>query len=323
MKACRHIVSHIKALAGPAVCCIGLVLGAGLLAACDTVEPVEDSMLVVEAFFDAGKPLPEIKLRRTLPLSARYGDDAGTAVPDAEVSLLLDGATVVYLPVPGGNGTYAPAGGAFAAVPPRAVLALQVRWQEHLATAQSLVPPPIRIDSVRIDVPDEPVAAVYLDSLLLEPGLLDSLGFDSLGTGFERGFIYPVEVKLWWHVDFVEADVDSAYWVRTHLKPLAAGASDAFNFFLRPEQVQRERSVKDDGAGRRSWTGIYAVPVTDEDDPLPVHRLRVALIRSGRDYARFATSRDAPDRREPVSNVSGGIGIVAGMSVDSLVVEVR
>ena len=58
------------------------------------------------------------------------------------------------------------------------------------------------------------------------------------------------------------------------------------------------------------------------DAPLPAHHLKASLIRSGADYARFASSRDAPERREPITNVEGGLGIVAGVSVDSLVVAV-
>ena len=51
--------------------------------------------------------------------------------------------------------------------------------------------------------------------------------------------------------------------------------------------------------------------------------MKVSLLRSGPDYARFASSRDAPERREPVSNVRGALGIVAGISVDSLLLNVH
>jgi len=163
-----------------------------------------------------------------------------------------------------------------------------------------------------VAVPEKPVRAVLLDSL--------DIRFDSLDVGARQGFLYPVEVTLWWKTDFDDTGED--FWIETQLKPRTTFSSEIVDFFLLPAEVFRERSVQPDAFGRREWTGVYAVPVDDEADPLPAHELKAALLRSGTDYARFATSRDDPQRREPVSNVAGGIGIVAGISVDSLRVEV-
>jgi hypothetical protein len=95
------------------------------------------------------------------------------------------------------------------------------------------------------------------------------------------------------------------------------------DFFFKPEQIFREQEAAKRPGLRRAWTGVYAVPVAAEDAPLPPHTLRVALIRSGQDYARYASSRDDPQRRDPTSNVAGGVGILAGISVDSLRIQVE
>ncbi|HET6567292.1 MAG TPA: hypothetical protein VFG50_04950, partial [Rhodothermales bacterium] len=46
--------------------------GAAVLYGCDAVQPTEDPVLVVEAFLDAGKPLPRVRLGQTTPLSQPY-----------------------------------------------------------------------------------------------------------------------------------------------------------------------------------------------------------------------------------------------------------
>lgn len=282
-----------------------------LLGRCDTVEPEGPPRLVVEGYLDAGKPLPLLTLRQTRPLDVPYPDDATTAVADAEVQVALDGEAVAYRAVPGRPGQYAPADVVPGrTVPARAAFRLDVRWRNRQAQAEGTVPPPIRIDSVQVRVPPEPVQAILLDSLYLT---------DSLDVGVQEGYIYPVEVSLWWRT---EAAADSLYWIQTRLRPYTSFSSTVVDFFLRPEQVLQEQTIPRDPAGRRRWTGVYAVPVAAADAPLPSHNLQVALLRSGRDYARFAVSRDAPDRREPISNVTGALGIFAGISVDSLRVRV-
>ena len=290
-------------------------------ARCDTVEPEGDSQLVVEAFVDVGKPLPTIRLWQTRPLGEAYPFDAGTAVSDAAVRLALGGTSVAYQPLEGQPGRYGPAQPQ--SVPVRMPLAFEATWQGQQATAESLAPPALTLDSVGVTVPDEPIDGIILDSLFIDPILVDSLQFDSLRTGAEQGLVYLVEVTLWWTVDFAEVGPDSAYWVRTQLKPLLPTRPTFDDFFLRPEQIFRERDTDRDVQGRRRWTGVYAVPVETRETPLPAHDLRVAIIRSGQDYARFISGRDDPERREPPSNVVGGIGIFAGLSLDSVHVAVQ
>lgn len=292
-----------------------LLLGAACLlwSRCDTVEPGSAPLLVVEGYFDAAHPLPPLVLRQTRPLNVPYPDDVTTAVTDAEVMLYLNGRPVSYRHVPGGAGRYAPAPGAERMVPPGAHFDLSVVWQDRRATAAGGVPLPIALDSLALDVPPRPVKAVLLDTLFFT---------DTLGVTVQKGYLYPVEVTLWWRAAPEAAAADSAFWVQARLRPSAPPLPTALRFFFRPEQILRERDLPRDAAGRRSWTGVYAVPVAGADDPLPPHQLRVSVLRSGRDYARFASSRSAPDRREPRTNVQGALGIVAGISVDSMTVHV-
>lgn len=294
----------------PQIFALLLVLVAVVLAAgCDTVEPEGGPVLVVEGYLDAGKPLPRLVLRHTLPLSEvpRY---EMAAVSDASVTLMLDGHEIPYHAIDGRPGHYEPAVGAgVATVPPRALFELAAMWEGQQVSASGRVPPAITIDGVEVVVPEAPVEAVLLDSLF---------SFDVPGGEVRTGYIYPIEVTVFWKMDFAETDADSLYWVRTQLRPQAAFAVGASDFFLRPEQIIREGTLPLGADGRRRWTGVYAVPVADAASPLPEHRLRVSLLRSFPDYARFASSMDAPERREPISNVEGGLGIVAGVSIDSL-----
>ncbi|MFQ5568384.1 MAG: hypothetical protein ACE5G0_01840 [Rhodothermales bacterium] len=305
-------------------------IGWGLLAAgmvfwarCDTVAPQEDALLVVEAFVDAEKPLPAIRLWQTRPLDQPYPFDEGTAIAGAEMAVMVDAQRMTYQPVDGRPGFYEPAQQGAQPVPSRALLAFEAEWSDQRATATSVVPPALVLDDVAVHVPDEPVDGIILDSLFFDPVKLDSLQLDSLKTGAEQGLVYLVEVTLRWTVDFPEVGADSAYWIRTQLKPLLPSRPTFDDFFFRPEQIRRERSTDRDDRGRRTWTGVYAVPVETRETPLPAHALRVSIVRCNQDYARFVSSRDNPERREPVSNVQGAIGIFVGLSVDSVRVQVE
>ena len=300
-----------------------VLAGLVLIAACDTVEPGGGEQLVVEAFVEAEQGLPAVRLWRTRPLETPYPFGPSTAVEDAEVMLRVGPESFEYRPRVGRPGWYEPAYGGEAAVPGRTPVRLEAQWGARRAAAESVVPPPLRLDSVRVRVPERPVDGIILDSLFFDPARLDSLQFDSLKTGAAKGLVYLVEVTLHWTVDFEEAGADSAYWIRTQLRADLPTRPVFEDFFFRPEQVFRERDARRVDARRRVWTGVYAVPVGEVDEPLPPHPLRVALVRSQQDYARYVASRRDPERREPVSNVSGGLGIVAGISLDTLRVPVR
>lgn len=274
------------------------------LQACDAVSPEADPTLVVEAFVESGKELPVVRLRQTLRVDDAYDEDMAAAT-GASVHVQLVDREVDYVPVEGAPGLYRPS----ESVPAHAgsEFTLRASWQDAVAEAVGRLPRQIEIVDISTAVPDRPVEAVLLDSLQL----------DSLQTGARSGYVYPIEVSIWWEMDVTIAAADTVNWIRAQLKPYTDAVPGVIELFFRSEQIVREDRVALEG-NRRKWTGVYLVPVENEEDPLPAHSLKVALLRSGDDYARFASSRNAPERREPVSNVRGGIGIVAGISVDSL-----
>ncbi|CAM3352569.1 DUF4249 family protein [Rhodothermus bifroesti] len=281
------------------------LLGCWLLG-CDTLMPGSEPVLVVEAFFQTGAPPPAIRLRQTGPLYSA----SVPAVTDAQVTLQVDTLHIPYQPDAAVPGVYQPLG-ALTPLQAGQVVRLQVFWQGIQVQAIDTLPPPIRIDSVQVMVPESPVQAVLLDSLLLN---------DSLATGARFGYLYPVTVTLWWQAPI---ETQRLYWVRPHLRPEVSFSSTIVDLFLRTEQILRESQSDQNSRGQHYWTGVYAIPVEKAHDPLPPHRLRVALVRSGQAYARFASSRKAPERREPVSNVVGGLGIAAALALDSLFLTVR
>jgi hypothetical protein len=117
-------------------------------------------------------------------------------------------------------------------------------------------------------------------------------------------------------------EADTA-WVRTRLRPPASFPSAVVDFVLNTDETQREIDyAENEGLTVRRWSGTYAVPVETLDDPLPPHALDVFVLRSGTDYAEYALSRTDPDRREPVSNVTGGLGIAVGIAVDGRSIQV-
>jgi len=290
---------------------LSVVLMAGallLLARCDLTSPVDNRPFVVEAFLQTGSPLTPITLRTTRALDAPAGDTSAPAT-GAEITLRLDGQQIAFQSVDSVPGRYAPEQAV--TVPPRAPFEVTVRWEGRTATASGRTPPPIDIESAEVTVPPEPVQAI----------LVDSLRRDSLDIPAEQGYLYPIDVTVTWQTDFPETGPDSTYWIRAQLRPFTDFSSTVVDFFLQPEDVFRERAV-DRGRNRRSWTGVYAVPVATQADSLPRHQMRVSLVRSNAAYATFASSRRDPDRREPISNVRGAVGIAAGVAVDSVRITV-
>lgn len=280
---------------------IGLTLALTALAACDTAPTAVDA-LVVQAYFQPNKPFPAVTLSRAVPLTQ---DGIGEPAREAELQVSIDGEAVEYeeSEVPG---VYTALSEGLVA--PGARFEFVARHAGDVATASGTVPPPMTLDSLNVSAPRTPIRAVLLDSLSLS---LDSLSISS------TGFIYPVDVTLWWEAP---PATGGDYWVETSVTPLESFSSRLIDFFLPSSSVLEEPR---DGRGPLSWTGVYAVPVESATTPLPDHVLRVAAVRSELDYARFALSRTDPDRREPVSNVTGGIGIVAGVALDSIRVRVK
>ena len=286
--------------AGVLLGAVGLLL---VLARCDwSTEPVEEQSLVVEAFLETNRPLPALTLRQTQSLSS--ADSLGEPATEAEVSLVLGDRTVPYTESRSKPGRYVPTTDTVAS--PQTPWTLTVHWHGTTARAEGLTPPPIEVQEVCVDVPDTPVRAVQVDSLRR----------DSLDIPADQGYLYPIDVTVQW------ADPPPAtgtrYWVRTQLRPDASPfPSEVVEFFLEPAKIQREdRFARRTDA--RQWKGVYAVPVDSSDAPLPEHDLTTALVRGDTAFASFAQTRTDPDRREPLSNVEGALGVALGVSVDSL-----
>lgn len=289
------------------ICLLGTLL---LFAACDSTLPDDpEPRLVVEGFIGTDEPLPEIRLSKTGSLKKPYSP-LGAAVNDADVLMQIGSRSVSYAPDPVRPGVFRPVESSTSPARGGDAFVLTIDWNGERATAGGVVPPPIRLLSADVVVPDEPVSAVLLDSLLLS---------DSLAVGAHKGYIYPVEVTLSWEEIDDPAD---EFWIRAQLSPYSKFSSTVVDFFLRSEEIFEEAVSSKAAAATRTWTGVYAVGVAAGNDPVPAHDLRISLIRSGRDYARFASSRGTPERREPISNLNGAIGIFTAISVDSTRVRV-
>ena len=287
----------------------GVLLMAGLilvLGRCDLANPTEPQSLVVEAFFTTDRPLPSITLRRTRPLDAPGSRDDNAAA-GAAIEVVLDGESLSYEEQDARPGLYVPEA-TLGTVPADVPWALTVEWRDEIARAQGRTPPPIDLGEVCVEVPDAPVQAVRVDSLRR----------DSLDIPAEQGYLYPINVSVRWPAGTLPPGADTTHWVRPQLRPdTAEFSSRVVNFFLEPVDVRREDQFRTRN-GQRAWRGVYAVPVAGRTSALPGHDLTVTIARGDTAFAAFARSRDDPERREPVSNVEGGLGIATAVAIDSL-----
>jgi hypothetical protein len=267
----------------------------GTLIGCGTVEPQSDEVVVVEGFLMPGASNVELRIRHSQSVWGLMASDS--PVDDAQVSVSIGGQYLELGPV--GNGRYSATLDEPGA--PGTAVRADVRWRGASANAETKLPRPIAIDSVSIRPAARPVEAVLIDSLQIG------------ATPPETGWLYLVDVTVFWKADVVDEET----FVRARLSPEQSFVGPVLDFFLRSDHIFPEVSAGVSGDARR-FEGVYAVRVDSAHAILPDHELAIALLRSGHDYARYASSRNAPERREPVGNVVGGIGIVAGVAVDSM-----
>ncbi|MEM1093826.1 MAG: DUF4249 family protein [Bacteroidota bacterium] len=270
-------------------------------AACDSGGPGAEEQLVIEAFIEAAPSMPRVVVRRSGSLDDRY------SLEDA----LVDGATVrarttdgARLFTQGARGIYI----ADTGLRERTPFTIEVEQDGRQARASGLIPPRIALDSIEVRVPEVPVEAV----------LLEGFNLDSLGVTLDEGFIYPIEVTLRWSRPPDYSPADSMYWIQTRLAPVVPFTATVLDFFLLAEEVFSEQTAWQPQAQQYEWTGVYAILVDARTTPLPIHDVDIGLVRSTEAYARFARTRADRDRREPISNVTGGLGIVAGIALDSV-----
>lgn len=285
-----------------------MLLLTALLVQCDwSTVPVQQDTLVVDAFLETGQPLSPIRLRHTRPLGGGAGDSSDAA-SGAEVTVTVDGQTVGY--EEGESGVYNPrAKGVI--IPARVPWRLTIRRNGETARASGTTPPPIALEEVCVDVPASPSRAVQVDSLRR----------DSLDIPTDQGYIYPIDVALRWDGLASTSVVDTTQWVRAQLRPDASSfPSEVVRFFLEPADLRREDRYRRD-ADDRTWQGVYAVPVEGPQSEVPTHALTATLVRGDSAFAAFARSRTDPDRREPISNVDGALGVALSVAVDSLRID--
>lgn len=280
---------------------LGIVMCAALgWAACDSGGPVADEQLVIEAFIEAAPSTPRVVVRRSGIPNDQYSPDEA----------LVDGATVRMRTADGQHlfssetkGTYS----ADAGLRERTPFTIEVEQDGRQARASGIIPPRIVLEAIDVKVPEVPVEAV----------LLEGFNLDSLGVTLDEGFIYPIEVTMRWRRPPDYSPADSVYWMQTRLAPVVPFTATVLDFFLLAEEVFSEQTAWQPQAQHYTWTGVYAILVDTRTTPLPIHEVDVGLVRSTEAYARFARTRTDRDRREPISNVAGGLGIVAGIALDS------
>lgn len=294
-----------------------LLIAVYFLAGCDAIQPENTSLLVVEAFVISEQALPKIILRQAAPLHDPYQLDQSTAVTGAQVELMIHGGRISYsMQSPG---IYMPLDSVTAV--PGAEIALKVEWNDQSVEARSRIPPLISLDSVDVSVSDSPVSGLLLDSLFIDPFLVDSLGLRALGTSAQEGLVHLVEATLYWE-DSIASNGDD-WWMRLQLRPTLGQDRRLSNYFLSPEVLHPESDIPYVHTNQRSWSGSYAVQVASKTDPVPEHGLRISIIRCTQAYADFVSGSVNPGEVEPPSNILGGRGIFAGISLDTITVKIK
>ena len=142
-------------------------------------------------------------------------------------------------------------------VPAGAFYSIDVTSSDASAFASGFTPSTIHIDSIRVSIPSTPVSAVLLDTL--------SLGLDSLSISLNaiEGYIYPVEVSIFWKPD--PSSSTESDWLESRLEPVSDFSSTIVDFFLLPTQVFPESRALQTGNDQLTWSGVYAVPVLSEN----------------------------------------------------------
>ena len=273
-------------------------------AGCSSETPSFRPDVVVEAFLNTGDPLPDVLVRQTMPPSVSLGDDR---LQGALVVIASGRRADTLRAVPGQPGRYRAAAGRPAdTVRAATSYRLTVRRGDVLAEAQVVPPPRLRLAAARAFAAATPERGVNLD-----------LGSFGLGSTVANGYFYAIDVEIEW-----VPSPDTSFVVRANLRPGAGGSTLFF-----PTDVVSSESTAGVAASTaagplRRWRRRYLVGVDGPTSPLPPHRVRVALVRGDEAFRQFVETRRTPSQRSPTSNVTGGLGIVAGLSTDSLTLDV-
>ena len=272
---------------------------------CDTIQPAEEGLLVVSFFPESNRPLPNVRVTQSVLLNRgnRLVDEV--LVTDAEVTVLVAGRQYLFDPIVSQPGYYKSV--QLDTVFSGSRFRIEVKKNEQTAWAEGILPPVISIDSTQYEAPIIPIEAVFADSL----------GFE-----VEAGFMYPVDISLFWPAT-VTFPQDTLFWIQAGVIPPAKFPSAVLDFFLKEESIIQESSIIQIWNQKKRWKGIYAVSVDSLNVEMPTHQIKIYAIRSNQDYAKYVASRGHPEFREPVHNVQGGLGIVAGISMDTLTLNIE
>ncbi|MFI5202409.1 MAG: DUF4249 family protein [Candidatus Kapaibacterium sp.] len=117
---------------------------------CENVVPATDlpyvNHIVIRGFLTAGQPIDSISISHTLPLSAQY-DPNQAAIPDAQVSISVDGRSIPLQPMDFGFFTDP----THDTVQSGKTYSIDVRWNGLHAWASTLVPNPPSLPIFQID----------------------------------------------------------------------------------------------------------------------------------------------------------------------------
>lgn len=283
-----------------------LMLAACLLAVagCDATFPDQEPILVIEGYLQPEQPIPPIRITESDPLAAHK---RLATPPDAAVQFQIGDQSIRLIPTPDLPGYFVPADYPEFIVPSLAEFDVSVQWQGQDFSAHGQVPPSLSINEVSIHIPDTPEQAILVDTLRL----------DTLAIQAKTIYIYTIEATVSWTAEQASDTDQPDYWIEARLRSTPSLSSKVLNQFLLTDEIQLEKQIlKKDGF--YIWKGVYAIEAAGPNAPVPPHDLSVVLVRSGYDYAHFASSLQNPGNTEPVSNIQGGVGILAGIALDSL-----
>ena len=94
----------------------------------------------------------------------------------------------------------------------------------------------------------------------------------------------------------IVAENISAQNIRLKLQDVAL--IDANEGFIYPVEVSIDWAKPDQSRSSDDfWIGIYPAPVPRSDSSLPRHELKISILRGEQSVARFAVTRNEPERR--------------------------
>jgi len=276
---------------------LALLSAALLTAGCSDKSPLvpEADQIVVRAYLYAGQPVTDIDITSALALDSE--DSLAPPISDATVSLTRSGVSYTLTPTSGQSGYYHYAG-ADLSVAAGDQFSLSVSYGGRTATASTTVP-----------AAPSGVTVYPTELTLTQNDFSEFGGPGSGGGGFGRFFADDTTALL---VSWEREDGASYYVTLENLEtdpePINVTSSDrpAFNvrFISMPVTSGQYRVTRQSV----SYFGRYMVRV----------------YRVNQEYADLYLSRsqDSRDLNEPLTNISGGLGVFTAFNCDSVFINI-